>query len=134
VGVEGGGRWRTDGTAEVAVTLRNDADRDASEVVQIYLHDPVAEVTRPVQQLIAAQRVDLAPGEQRRLTFALHADLTAFTGRAGRRIVDPGAVELRVGASSADVRATLGFTLSGPRREVGFDRVLAPRVSWVSAA
>jgi beta-glucosidase len=134
LGVEGGGRWRTDASAEVAVTLRNDADRDTSEVVQIYLHDPVAEVTRPVQQLIAAQRVDLAPGEQRGVIFTLHADLTAFTGRRGRRIVDPGAVELRVGASSADIRATLELTLSGPRREVGFDRVLAPRVSWISGA
>jgi beta-glucosidase len=118
---------------EVAVTLRNDAARDSSEVVQVYLHDPVAEVARPVQQLIAAQRVDLAPGEQLRVTFTLHADLTAFTGRAGRRIVEPGAVELRIGASSADVRATLACPLTGPRREVGFDRVLAPRVSWVSA-
>jgi beta-xylosidase len=132
LGIEGGGRWRTDGTVEVAVTLRNDAAIAVSEVVQVYLHDPVAEVTRPVQQLIAAQRVDLPPGERRRVAFTLHADLTAFTGRDGRRIVDPGAVELRVGASSADIRATLSCELTGPRREFGFDRVLAPRVGCVS--
>ncbi len=133
LGIEGGGCWRTGGTVEVAVTLRNAAAIAVSEVVQVYLHDPVAEVTRPVQQLIAAQRVDLPPGERRRVAFTLHADLTAFTGRDGRRIVDPGAVELRVGASSADIRATLACQLTGPRREVGFDRVLAARVSCVSA-
>jgi beta-glucosidase len=49
--------WPTDGTASLAVTLRNDAPVPTAEVVQVYLHDPVAEVSRPTQQLIAAQRV-----------------------------------------------------------------------------
>jgi beta-glucosidase len=121
--------WLTDGTVEVAVTLRNDdAARATSEVVQVYLHDPVAEVSRPAQQLIAARRVDLAAGETCTVVLELHADLTSYTGIAGRRIVEPGAVELRVGASSADHRATLPFTLTGPRREVGFDRVMTARV------
>jgi beta-xylosidase len=119
--------WPTDGAVEIAVTLRNGAARASTEVVQVYLHDPVAEVARPVQQLIAAQRVDLAAGETCTVVLELHADLTAFTGVSGRRQVDPGAVELRVGASSADIRATLPFTLAGPRREVGFDRVMTAR-------
>ena len=123
-----GEAWPTDGSAELAVTLRNGGDRPASEVVQVYLRDPVAEVARPLQQLVAAPRVDLEPGESRTVTIALHADLTSYTGRAGRRQVDAGAVELQVGASSADVRATLGYTLTGPRREVGFDRVMAAEV------
>jgi beta-glucosidase len=121
-------RWATDGTASLAVTLRNGGDRATSEVVQVYLHDPVAEVVRPVQQLLAAPRVDLAPGQTKVASIELHADLTSYTGRAGRREVDPGAVELRVGASCGDIRATLPFTLEGPRREVGFDRVMAATV------
>jgi beta-xylosidase len=123
------GRWPTDGACRVVVSLRNDADVPTSEVVQVYLHDPVAEVARPVQQLIAAPRVDLAPGEARTVTLDLHADLTSYTGRAGRRQVDPGEVELRIGASSADIRATVRLTLVGARREVGFDRVMQPVVT-----
>jgi len=89
----------------------------------------VAEVVRPQQQLIAAPRVDLAAGQTRTVHIDLHADLTSYSGRSGRRQVDPGEVELRIGASSADIRGTLSCTLSGPRREVGFDRVLHPEVT-----
>ena len=121
--------WPTDGVCRVAVTLRNDAAVPVSEVVQVYLHDPVAEVARPVQQLVGAPRVDLAAGEARTVTVAVHADQTSYTGRNGRRRVEPGAVELWIGASSADIRARLKYTLTGPRREVGFDRVMAPVVS-----
>ncbi len=115
-------RWPTDGHAELAVTLSNPGDRATSEVVQVYLHDPVCEVARPVQQLIAFARVELGPGERRRLRMRLHADLTSFTARGGERIVEPGEVTLRVGASSSDIRATLALRLSGPRRVVGYER------------
>ncbi|MFD5247409.1 beta-glucosidase [Amycolatopsis sp. NPDC058340] len=118
--------WPTDGRCRVQVTLSNTGDRTTTEVVQIYLHDPVAEVARPVQQLIAAKRVEVAPGATEVVEIGLHADLTSYTGRAGTRLVEPGDVELRVGASSARIVATLACTLTGPRREVGFDRVLAP--------
>jgi len=89
----------------------------------------VAEVARPVQQLIATARVDLAAGQSRTVVIDLHADLTSYTGRVGRRQVDPGEVELRIGASSADIRAVLPVTLTGPRRLAGYDRVLYPVVT-----
>jgi beta-xylosidase len=123
------GVWRTDGTVSVSVGLRNDADRATTEVVQVYLTDLQSEVVRPVQLLIAYARVELAAGEARTVRFTIHADQTSFTGVAGRRVVEPGDIELRVGASSTDVRATVGLELVGPRREVGFDRVLTPTVS-----
>ncbi|HTI19863.1 MAG TPA: glycoside hydrolase family 3 N-terminal domain-containing protein [Kutzneria sp.] len=118
--------WPTDGVCRLSVTLRNDNDRPATEVVQVYLHDPVAEVVRPVQQLIACSRVTLPPGGTTRVDFDLHADLTCYTGLSGRRQVDPGAVELRIGRSSVDLETTLSPQLTGPRRYVGFDRVLRP--------
>jgi beta-xylosidase len=121
-----GPEWATDGTAELEVQVRNDTDREITEVVQVYLHDPVAEVVRPVQALLAARRIDLAARSAATVRFALHADLTSFTGRDGARIVEPGEVELRVGASSADVREVLRFTLTGSRRTVGFERRLHP--------
>jgi beta-xylosidase len=128
-----GPQWPTDGCCELAVTLRGAAGRATSEVVQVYLHDPVAEVARPVQYLVAAARVDLAPGETRVAHLRLHADLASYTGRAGRRQVDPGDVELRVGASSADIRGTLRAVMTGPRRETGYDRVLQPDIRLLPA-
>ncbi|MFC0553781.1 beta-glucosidase [Planotetraspora thailandica] len=120
--------WTTDGVYNVRVALRNDAARTISEVVQVYFHDPVAEVARPVQSLVAAHRVDLAPGETREVTITLHADQTSYTGASGRRQVDPGEVELRVGASSADIRETITVSLTGQRRYIGFDRVMTATV------
>jgi beta-glucosidase len=128
VALTGSAEWPTDGVCQLAVTLRNDAGRPTTEVVQVYLHDPVAEVARPTQQLIAASRVDLSPGQTRSVVITLHADLTSYTGRSGRRQVDPGAVELRVGASSADIRATLCCTLTGPPRHLGPHRALEPGI------
>ncbi|WP_329047054.1 glycoside hydrolase family 3 C-terminal domain-containing protein [Amycolatopsis sp. NBC_01488] len=121
-----GSLWPTDGVCRVQVRLRNDHARPASEVVQVYLHDPVAEVARPERQLIAARRVSVEPGATVVVDIGLHADLTSYTGRAGRRLVEPGDVELRVGTSSEQIVATLHCTLTGPRRHVGFERVPAP--------
>ncbi len=126
-------RWPTDGRCQLQATLRNNTSIPTAEVIQVYLHDPVAEVARPVQQLIAAAKVDVPPGEARTVEFSLHADLTSYTGRDGQRQVDPGEVELRVGRSSTDIEVTLGYTLTGQRREVGFDRVLHPEITLLPA-
>ncbi|MFJ5998198.1 glycoside hydrolase family 3 N-terminal domain-containing protein [Streptomyces sp. NPDC092370] len=114
----------TDGSHDVSVTVRNTGGREGAEVVQLYLHDPVASVTRPDVRLIGYQRVELAPGEAARVTFRFHTDLSAFTDRSGRRVVEPGALELRLAASSADVRHTARLTLTGPLRILGPDRRL----------
>ncbi|MEU6223953.1 glycoside hydrolase family 3 N-terminal domain-containing protein [Streptomyces sp. NPDC047042] len=114
----------TDGSYDVSVTVRNTGERAGAEVVQLYLHDPVASVTRPDVRLIGYQRLELAPGAARRVTFRFHAELSAFTDREGRRIVEPGVLELRLGASSADVRHTARVRIVGEVRELGTDRRL----------
>ncbi|MFG2475334.1 glycoside hydrolase family 3 N-terminal domain-containing protein [Streptomyces fagopyri] len=119
----------TDGSYDLSLTVRNTGDRDGTEVVQLYLHDPVASVTRPDVRLIGYQRLRLAPGEARRITFGFHADLSAFTDRSGERVVEPGALELRLGASSAETRHTARLSLTGPRRVLGSDRRLRCEVS-----
>jgi beta-xylosidase len=116
--------WPVDGEATVGVTVRNTGDRAGTEVVQLYLHDPVAQTTRPVVRLIGYQRVPLTPGEAARVTFTVHADLTSFTGLAGQRIVEPGDVELRFGRSAGDIAATVPLRLAGDVREVGPGRRL----------
>ncbi|MFD7435128.1 glycoside hydrolase family 3 N-terminal domain-containing protein [Streptomyces sp. NPDC059861] len=112
-------RVPTDGSYELSVTVRNTGDREGAEVVQLYLHDPVASVTRPDVRLIGYRRVTLPPGGAARVTFHFHADLASFTARSGHRVVEPGALELRLAASSTDVRHTRRLTLHGPQRLLG---------------
>ncbi|MEV5316302.1 glycoside hydrolase family 3 N-terminal domain-containing protein [Streptomyces sp. NPDC052687] len=114
----------TDGSYDLSVTVRNTGDRAGAEVVQLYLHDPVARVTRPDVRLVGYQRLALEPGEAARVTFRFPAELSSFTDRTGRRVVEPGALQLRLAASSADVRHTAELTLTGPERVLGPDRVL----------
>ncbi|MFC8221037.1 glycoside hydrolase family 3 N-terminal domain-containing protein [Streptomyces sp. NPDC057362] len=106
----------TDGEFRLAFTVRNTGERSGTEVVQLYLHDPVASVVQPVQRLVGHARVDLEPGEAVRLRATVPADLASFTGRDGRRVVEPGELELRLAASSADHRLVAGVTLTGTAR------------------
>ncbi|HJP76258.1 MAG TPA: glycoside hydrolase family 3 N-terminal domain-containing protein [Pseudonocardiaceae bacterium] len=106
--------WPTDGTCKVAVTLRGDAEIATTEIIQVYLHRPVAEVVLPVRQLIASARVELPPGTTTTVHLDLAADLTRYTGRDGTRQVRPGPVELHVGTSSVDIRAVLPGRLTMP--------------------
>jgi hypothetical protein len=114
----------TDGEVEASITVRNAGERAGAEVVQLYLADPVASLTRPVIQLAGFARVPLEPGAAARVSFRVHADRTAFTGVELERIVEPGDIELLVGASSADIRARGSVTLTGDVRTAGHDRVL----------
>jgi hypothetical protein len=117
----------TDGSVEIAFTLRNAGTRDGDEIVQLYLSDPVASVTRPVQQLRGFVRVALAAGAAAQIRFRIHAD-RMFTGPDLARIVEQGASTSRW-ASSADLRPR-GLPVKGVCR-VGEDRVLAPDLSVV---
>ncbi|MFD3530232.1 beta-glucosidase [Streptomyces sp. NPDC058664] len=114
----------TDGTFHLALTVRNTGDRAGSELVQLYLHDPVASVVQPLQRLIGYERLDLAAGEQKRIRVAVPADLASFTGRDGRRAVEPGELELRLSASSTEPRLTARVALTGPVRYVDHHRAL----------
>ncbi|HLL35651.1 MAG TPA: glycoside hydrolase family 3 N-terminal domain-containing protein [Streptomyces sp.] len=122
----GGGtpEFGTDGSYDLSVTVRNTGDRAGAEIVQLYLHDPVARVTRPDVRLVGYQRVSLEPGEAARVSFRFPAALSSFTDRTGRRVVEPGALQLRLAASSTDVRHTAELTLTGPERVLGPDRPL----------
>ncbi|MFF3632794.1 glycoside hydrolase family 3 N-terminal domain-containing protein [Streptomyces sp. NPDC002250] len=123
----------TDGSYDLSLTVRNTGDRAGAEVVQLYLHDPVASVTRPDVRLTGYRRLELSSGESRRLTFRFHADLSSFTDRTGARVVEPGALELRLGPSSAEVRHTARLRLTGPVRVVGPERTLRCEVEVTEA-
>ena len=116
------GQAPTDGEFTLSLTVRNTGERPGTEVVQLYLHDPVASVVQPVQRLVGYARVELEPGESRRVSVTVPADVASFTGRDGRRIVEPGDLELRLAASSTDARLTATVTLTGPERRVDHTR------------
>ncbi|MGW4238219.1 beta-xylosidase/alpha-l-arabinosidase [Streptomyces sp. NPDC004749] len=126
---DGGLTTGTDGSVRLSFTVRNTGSRPGTEVVQLYLHDPVASVVQPVQRLIGYVRVPLEPGERVTVTITVPADLASFTGRDGRRIVEPGELELRLGASSTDIRFTARAALTGPVRHVDHTRALHARLT-----
>ncbi|MEU6075010.1 glycoside hydrolase family 3 N-terminal domain-containing protein [Micromonospora sp. NPDC047074] len=117
----------TDGEFRLHFTLRNTGSRWGGEVVQVYAHDPVASVVQPVQRLIGYLRVPLEAGAACRIDLAVPGDLFAFTGRDGRRVVEPGELELRLAASSTDHRLVAAVALRGPARHVDHTRRLRPR-------
>ncbi|GAB3233186.1 glycoside hydrolase family 3 N-terminal domain-containing protein [Glycomyces halotolerans] len=113
-----------DGELEVAVTVANTGDRAGDDVVQLYLSDEVAQVTRPVKELVGYARVALDAGESKRVVFRLHADRTSFTGRDGDRIVEPGDFSVAVGHSSLDLPLTERFRITGSVRKLDGERVM----------
>ncbi|MCC9205215.1 beta-glucosidase family protein [Arthrobacter sp. zg-Y769] len=124
VALDGPAQFGVDGETSVSVTVANTGGRDGVEIVQLYLHDPVASVVRPVQRLAGFARVPLRAGEAAKVRFTVPADAASFTGRDGQRIVEPGDLELRLGASSADIRGTAGVSLTGTVRVVDHTRRL----------
>ena len=101
---------------EVAATVEvvNSGTRSGDEVVQLYMRDTEASVTRPVLQLCGFCRLTLGPGERRLVTFRLAADQLAFTGVDGRLVLEPGRIELMVGRSAADIASRTSIELVGP--------------------
>jgi beta-glucosidase len=107
-----------DGTLIASVEVTNTGERSGATVVQLYSSDPVAQVTRPVRQLVGYARLDLAPGATARVAFDLHADRFSFTGLDRRRIVEPGVIELAAGLSVDERTAPATFSITGPVRRV----------------
>jgi beta-xylosidase len=124
----------TDGEFDVSVRVRNTGPRTGEEVVQLYLRDVVAQVARPLRQLIGFAGVRLDAGAAVGVRFRVHADRTAFTGRDLRRIVEPGDVDVLVGTSAEDLPCRGRVRLIGPLREVGHDRRLVTPVELSPSA
>ena len=85
---------------EVSVQVTNTGKRAGNEVVQMYIRDEVSSVTRPVKELKGFQRVTLAAGESKRVTFRITPDKLEFYDREMKRVVEPGKFLVMVGGSS----------------------------------
>ncbi len=102
-----------DGVVAAAVTLTNTGDRTAYEVVQAYVTDVVTSVTWATKELKAFRRVTVPPGESVRARLELPAAACSIVDATGRRVVEAGEFELRVGPSSRDadlLRSTFRIT------------------------
>lgn len=104
---------RADGHLRVKVDVANAGSRAGDEVVQLYVRRERGSASDAVQELRGFQRVHLAPGERRTVAFTLEAPqaLRHYDDARAAYVVRPGAYEVRVGASSADVRAQGRFTV-----------------------
>lgn len=101
------------GVLEVTAIVTNTGSRAMDEVVQLYVRDPVASVTRPVRQLKGFERVHVAPGATAQVTFLLHRADLGFIGPDGTTTVEPGAFDVWV-APSATAGLKARFLLEGP--------------------
>lgn len=103
-----------DGSLAATVTVKNTGQRAGDEVVQLYLHPLTPQRERARKQLQGFQRIVLQPGEQRQLRFTINAKdaLRIYDDQRKAYAVDPGAYEVQIGASSADIRATHRFTVT----------------------
>jgi beta-glucosidase len=98
------------GRLEASVTVTNTGRRKGDEVVQLYLHDPVASISQPVRRLRGFERVTLDPGQARTVTFTIDKSDFGFYDNRGRFVVEPGQIDVYAGnSSSADM--TESFTV-----------------------
>jgi beta-glucosidase len=95
----------------VRCRVKNTGSRAGDEVVQLYVKDELASVTRPVLQLAGFRRVRLAPGEEREVTFVLGPSGLRMLDSDLRWVVEPGAFRVLVGSSSRDLRLRGSLTV-----------------------
>lgn len=102
----------TNGKVTLTIDVKNTGSRAGAEVVQLYVHDP-ANNDKPIRQLKGFNRVELAPGETRTVSFNVDAQALAYCDVAGKQWrADAGKYELQVGASSRDIRLKVPLRLS----------------------
>lgn len=89
------------GSLEVSVEVTNTGKHAGSELVQLYVRDLVGSLTRPVRELKGFRRIELQPGETRRVAFALTEEMLAFTRADGSRGVEPGRFHVWIAPDSA---------------------------------
>jgi beta-glucosidase len=99
-----------DGRLRTSVRVRNTGSRRGDEVVQLYLHDPVASISQPVRRLRGFERVTLDPGQTRTVTFTLDKSDFGFYDNQGRFVVEPGRIDVYAGNSS-NAELTKSFTV-----------------------
>ena len=96
----------------ISVKVRNAGEREGTEIVQMYIKDVHASMTRPQKELAGFARVSLMPGESKKVTFTLWLSQTAFLDEDMRWRIEKGEFEVQMGSSSEDIREKDSFTVT----------------------
>jgi len=99
------------GSIKATVNVTNAGTRVGDEVVQLYIHDPVASISQPVRRLRAFERVTLTPGQTKAVSFSLNRNDVGFYDNMGKFVVEPGQIDVYVGDSSK-ATMTQSFTVT----------------------
>lgn len=105
-----------DGIISASFTVRNTGDRKGIAVPQLYTRQKLTSVVRPIKELRAFARIELASGEARRVTFQVPTDMLAFSGGDMLRAVERGTIDLMLGESSSEILSHSHVNLVGHRR------------------
>ena len=97
---------------DISISVENTGGVPGDEVVQLYVRDPVASISRPVMELRGFKRLELGAGQKKRVTFSLTPEQLAFWSSRGQWQVEAGRIEFWIGASSADLRAHGWFEIN----------------------
>jgi len=102
---------KKDEKIEASVTITNTGKYDGEEIVQLYIRDLVASISRPVKELKDFQKISLKAGESKTLTFIIDKEKLSYYNNDLQWIAEPGEFELMIGASSKDIRLTENFEM-----------------------
>jgi beta-glucosidase len=100
------------GSVEASMTITNTGKVAGTDVAQLYLHDPVASISQPVRRLRGFQRVRLAAGQSKTVTFTIDRSDFGFYDNTGSFVVEPGQIDL-YGGDSSSASLTKSFTVTG---------------------
>ena len=103
------------GEITVSAAITNRGRRAAEEVVQLYIHDRTASITRPVRELKAFRKLKLAPGQSETVAFKLRAADLQFIGRDNRPTVEPGTFDVWIAPSAESRRRSRRRSSCSPR-------------------
>ncbi|MFC4323719.1 glycoside hydrolase family 3 N-terminal domain-containing protein [Litchfieldia salsa] len=107
-----------DGELEVAFTVKNSGNYQGDEIVQLYIRDCFSSIARPTKQLVGFAKVSLDVNEEKEVTFTVDMAQLAFHNINMEQVVEPGEMELFIGASSEDIRLRSPFEIIGEERAI----------------
>lgn len=109
-------QMNADGSITFSINVKNTGKTAGKETVQLYISDKKSTLPRPVKELKGFRKVELAPGEEKSVTFTIGKDeLSYFDDTKHEWVAEPGAFEALFGSSSRDIRASLPFTLTASK-------------------
>ena len=95
---------QADGTLTVKVSVKNTGAREGQEVVQLYISDKKSSLPRPVKELKGFQRIHLAAGESREISFDITPEMLKFYNAELKHVIEPGDFQIMVGGNSKEVK------------------------------